>query len=286
MTFRRSDSGQAAKHLFVREPMVWVEGPTDIPFYLPVLPSCRIEAAGGKPECRKLADTLIKDDSPYVVVLDGDYDILHRKKSTHRRVVTLQRHSSENYLFEKDAVGRVCCSYARVDALTPLLEAIFDDAVEHLDNVLRELVILDVAYAHSNCESTPEVFPDAADSMLLGKPGIEINPDRVSAHCEIACEGIDNASIERARKLVERFLARRRLVDLIRGRFVFGVLRRLVIEVVQSQRGKKPYIDNDGLRSLLSEAVWSTIPSDDHRTLRNRLTSAVREVERLHSAHA
>jgi hypothetical protein len=134
MAFSRTLSGKQAKYLFYSEPLVWVEGVDDIPFYtelfgtLPV----RIEDAGGKPECLKLAQAIIEYDHPYVVVLDGDYGILDRQRSQHRRVVYLHRYSFENYLFEYRPIERVSKKLAKVDPGEELLGSMFKDTIEYV----------------------------------------------------------------------------------------------------------------------------------------------------------
>ena len=99
MGFARTTLGKIAQYHFDKYLTVWVEGPTDIPFYEQALRKldCRVKDAGGKSECLKLAKALKEKDHPYVVVLDGDYDILERRRSWHRRVIVLNRHSVENY---------------------------------------------------------------------------------------------------------------------------------------------------------------------------------------------
>lgn len=78
MSFSRTLSGLAAEHLFYSEILVYVEGHTDIPFYNEVLENynCRIIAKKGKLECEKFALLLEQDNHPYIVVIDGDYEIL------------------------------------------------------------------------------------------------------------------------------------------------------------------------------------------------------------------
>ena len=108
ISFSRTPPGLAAEHLFYSEILVYVEGYTDIPFYNEVLQnySCRIISKNGKSECKKFATLLEQGNYPYVVVLDGDYDILESTRSLHRRIVWLHRHSFENYLLEEEPVEK------------------------------------------------------------------------------------------------------------------------------------------------------------------------------------
>ena len=116
MRFDQTEQGKINRYLFCQDPLVWVEGVSDIPFYGHALAagSCTILAAEGKSECIKLADAIKKHDLPYVVIMDGDYGILERRKPDHRWVVHLDRNSIENYLFEKDLVQHVCLGYVRL----------------------------------------------------------------------------------------------------------------------------------------------------------------------------
>lgn len=107
--FTRSGSGQVNRYLFLSEPLVWVEGDDDVIFFLQLLRDhkCHIEAAGGREECIKLAEAIRQNDHPFVVIVDGDYYVLKRKRSIHRRVIHLDRYAIENYLFETSVVEQV-----------------------------------------------------------------------------------------------------------------------------------------------------------------------------------
>lgn len=100
--FTRTPTGVVGKWRFYNVPTVWVEGPTDIYFYQPILAdlSCRIEAFHGSDNAIALIAELTKYDHPYVVVLDGDYTILSRRRGLHKRLLILRRYSFENYLWE------------------------------------------------------------------------------------------------------------------------------------------------------------------------------------------
>ena len=78
--FTRTPTGVVGKWRFYNVPTVWVEGPTDIYFYQPVLGdlACRIEPFHGSENAVALINELVGSDHPYVVILDGDYTILSR----------------------------------------------------------------------------------------------------------------------------------------------------------------------------------------------------------------
>lgn len=285
MAFSRTLSGKQAKYLFYSEPLVWVEGVDDIPFYtelfgtLPV----RIEDAGGKPECLKLAQAIIEYDHPYVVVLDGDYGVLDRQRSPHRRVVYLHRYSFENYLFEYRPIERVSKKLAKVDPGEELLGSMFEDTLEYVSYELRELVTLDVA--HDRVNSGTEVFPDRVEQVIEGGGGsatrLALDHSRISHLCTEAHQTIMSSVFDNAHELITGFLAQRRLIDLMRGHFIFGLLRRLIFSVTRQHTGRKPRIGDDELKVLLTSELWNLeTPGSDHTSLRRRLLRARRDTGR------
>ena len=101
MSFSRTPSGLAAEYLFYKDKvLVYVEGHTDISFYNAVLQNhnCRIKTYSEETDYSKFLEVLVTDNPHYVVILDGHYEILTRRRSKHRRLVLLHRHSCENYL--------------------------------------------------------------------------------------------------------------------------------------------------------------------------------------------
>lgn len=94
MSFSRTPSGLAAEYLFYKDKvLVYVEGYTDIPFYNAVLRNynCRIRTYSEETDYDKLLEVLATDDPHYVVILDGHYEILTRRRSKHRRLILLHR---------------------------------------------------------------------------------------------------------------------------------------------------------------------------------------------------
>lgn len=280
MTFQRTDSGLIAKYLFYEEPLVWVEGRTDIPFYERIVRDrpCRFEEAGGKPECEKLATEVVKNDYPYVVILDGDYDILKKTRSNHRRVVMLHRYSSENYLFEKEPVEQVCRNCAMMGSGIELVGDTFEALLQAIESELLDLVILDVA--HCRASTGRQVLPPKIERLLESQKGIAFSQEYIERCCTECQNSIVQEKVDEAKTLVMNFLEQRRLVDLLRGHLVFGILRYLIINTVKRKTGRKPYINDDGIRILLSGEVWSQTQSNDHKSLRRRLRRAVREAQR------
>ena len=273
MLFSRTPSGLAAEHLFYSEILVYVEGPTDIPFYDLVLQNYnhRIKATNGKPECEKLAKHLEQGNHPYVVVIDGDYEILVRARSQHRRVVLLHRHSYENYLFEEEPIKRFC--QYRVHSEDSLEEALasdkFTEFVEETELKFKELLVLDVA--HQRSKTGRETFFRNPDRFFQR----DFRDDEIQKQHAAAAQDVQTQSIDEAKTLVEKYLTKHRFVDLLPGHFAFGIMRRLVSNTV----GKS--IPNDDVRQYLSSVVWQLVKTRDHDSLKRRLRRAVREAQQM-----
>lgn len=281
MSFSRTRSGLAAEHFFYPEILVYVEGPTDIPFYDTVLQNYnyRIKAKNGKQECEKLATLLKQGDYPYVVVLDGDYEILVRTRSQHRRVVLLHRHSYENYLFEEEPIKQFCRDRARLeDSLENQLSSRkFKEFLEETEHN-KELIVLDVA--HQCSETGYDTLPDKPGLFFQSQTRIDFLDCQIQQWHTEAANRIDNQSVENARILVEKFLREHRFIDLLPGHFAFGIIRRLIIHTV-GQR-----ISNDEIRLYLSRVVWRLVKTRDHNSLKRRLRRAVREAEQMQQANS
>jgi hypothetical protein len=269
MSFSRTLPGLAAEHLFYPEVLVYVEGYTDIPFYNTVLQNynCRIKAKSGKPECEKLATLLEQNGYPYIVVLDGHYEILERTRSQHRRIVLLHRHSHENYLFEEEPIQQFCRDYARE------LVSRFREFVEIIEQKFKELIVLDVAHRRSG--TGYKVLPDSPREFFAGQRTLDLLDDKIDKLCIEATQRIDIRSIAKARTLVEKFLEKRRFIDLLPGHFAFGIMWRLITNTVNES------VSNREIRVYLSRVVWGLVKTRDHNSLKRRLRSAVREAEKI-----
>ena len=277
MPFSRTESGLAAEHLFYSEILVYVEGHTDIPFYDAVLQNynCRIKAKNGKPECQKLATFLEQDDYPYVVVLDGDYEILVRIRSHHRRVVLLHRHSYENYLLEAEPIKQFCQDRVRLeDSLEePLASGEFTDFAQDIEVKFKDLLILDVA--HQRSKTGCKTFFRDPDRFFK----TNFRDDQIQKQQAEAAKNIDIESTNEAKTLVEKFLAeQRRFIDMLPGHFMFSIMRRFISNIV----GRS--VPNEEIRLYLSRMVWRLVKTRDHNSLKTRLRRAVREAEQIRQA--
>jgi len=279
MSFARTTLGKISQHRFDKCLTVWVEGPTDIPFYEQALRKidCRVKDAGGKPECLKLAKALKEKEHPYVVVLDGDYDILERKRSWHRRVIMLNRHSVENYCFERSPIERVCCSHACVSFEEKLIGDSFDNAIRAVESNLLELVVLDIAHQRSQ---TGERIFNRIEEILGHQDRIVFDKKRIKEILKTKKKGVSKEVVSKVSKLVTDFRRSRRLVDLLQGHQALEIIRHLVNTRAKKRRNRTSKLSRRDLLIRLSSEVWREVVSDDHKSLKRRLYRAIRDIQK------
>ena len=284
MEFIRSDSGIENRDLFyLPKILVYVEGYSDIPFYEAVLQNYdyHLKAQGGREECKKLVTGLVEKDLPYVVVLDGDYKILERTRSQHRRVVWLHRYSFENYLFEEKPIKQFCRDHAHLeDSLEELLASSeFTDFIENIEMKFKDLITLDVA--HQQTGTGYDVLPDKSDQFFKPQTRVDFLDNQIQRSYTEAANRIDDQNVDNARTLVEQFLKKQRFIDLLPGHFAFSIIKRLIIDTISRRLRKTPKISNDTIKIYLSREVWSLVNTRDHNSLKRRLRRAVREAEQM-----
>lgn len=291
MKFRRTLSGIKAKHHFYSEIIVWVEGPTDVAAIKKLLAGlpCRVEDAGGIEECTKLANELMTKNQPYVVVCDGHYQILIRSRSPHRRLIYLQRHSIENYFFEANIIERVCLGYvsmkggkkAKLRENEMVSAAYYNEASKFVQNNLKQLIVYDVANHIGN--NGKAVLPSHCN-ILLNRDEFRINTTTTTPILTECESSLDEQDIEKAAILIQKFIDKgSRLVDILKGHIVFGIIRLIIQKSISRKIGHMPKIDNIILEMLLINEVWSnrTTVEKDHINLERRVRKAVREVVKL-----
>jgi len=275
--FNRTTPGQAAKFLFFAKPLVWVEGSQDLPFYHAILEGidCRVEPAGGRHQCERLAKVVLEDDAPFVVVIDGDYELIagRRKKAT--RVIRLRRYSAENYLCEAFAIDSVCRNYLGRGPDEVGCES-FRAFSELVQKKLLTLVSLDAG--HVLAQTGKRALPEAAEGLLEAK-GLALRKKRIGELLARGRVGLSLRNRQQYRLAVTRFCKRRRLLELIPGKVALGFVRRLIWVTISKGRRRLPSLDNEGLRLLLVREVWSSGSklSPDHKTLKQTLRFAVKE---------
>jgi hypothetical protein len=278
--FTRTQTGIVNKWRFHAVPTIYVEGPTDISFFAPVVEDldCRFEPFHGRENAKELIDGLISADLPYLVVLDGDYEILSKRRVPHRRVVRLQRYSFENYLWESAPVNLVCLRYAQSGDRNDVVGPEFDRLNRHLSNTLRDIVEFDVAARRS--VPAPEVLPNRVEMLLVDSSRPYICPKKVGDLTKRALGKIGEQELNVARKEVAAYLSARRLADLLKGHVLFGILRRLFVRSASAVKGTKVSVTNEALTQLLAVATWNLPPSEDHRALRIKIRKNVRYLMR------
>ena len=280
MSLSRTSSGLAAQYLFYKDKvLVYVEGHTDIPFYKIVLKNynCRIRTYSEETDYHKLLEVLAADDPHYVVILDGHYEILTRRRSKHRRLVLLHRHSCENYLFEEEPIEQFRYSRAFLRDTSEKLPSSFSEILEDTELKFKELLILDVA--HQRAKTGCRVVPKGAEQFFVGSTA-DFEEDRIQERCSEATLCIDEQSIEEARILVREFLKNHRFIDLLPGHFAFSIIRRWITHTIDVRQR----ILEEDIRVFLSTEVWRLAKTRDHNSLKTRLHRAVREAEKIRQA--
>ena len=254
--------------------VVHVEGDADIPFYETVLRDydCEITPRNGRKQCEALADALAQANYPYVVVLDGDYEILEDIQSRHSQAILLNRYSFENYLFETEPIEEFC-RYRRPRANLEVLASRFQEVVENVELKFKELVVLDVA--HRRSDTGYKVLPDRPEQFFETRGKVDFRDDEIQKWCTEATQRINEQSIEDARTLVDEFLKEHRLIDLLPGHFAFGIMRRLIIKTVNRK------IASDDIKVPLSTSVWYLVKTRDHERLKEQLHGAVQEAQEI-----
>ena len=281
-TFTRTTQGKIAQYRFFSEPVVWLEGTTDYPMFEPLLRTmnCKPLSAGGKEESLKLAQAMIADDLPYIVVVDGDYEILGRQRSYHRRALLLKRHSIENYCAEAVLIEIVCQRYSEGRTAGADVIGRFEELVEHLEEELKALVVLDIALTHVADRASKGVLSGSIERVLGQKAPPVFDRAEVERLATRKAKDVGPMATERAGTLLSRYTERKRFVDIVRGHWVFALIRWFVVGELE-RVGMKMNIDNRGLRVLLGGEMWREASSQDHRSLRRGLQRAVGEVRRM-----
>lgn len=254
--------------------VVHVEGDDDIPFYETVLQDydCHVIPRNGRKQCEALADALVQGDHPYVVVLDGDYELLETTGSIHSRSILLNRYSFENYLFETEPIEQFC-RYRRPRTNLAVLAGRFREVVENVEQKFKELVVLDVA--HRRSETSYKVLPNSPEQFFETRGKVGFRDAEIQKWCTEAAQHIDKQSIEDARTLVDEFLKDHRLIDLLPGHFAFGIIRRFIIKTVDRK------IADDDIKVPLSTSVWDLVETPDHERLKAQLHDAVQEAQEI-----
>lgn len=282
MSFFRTPSGLAAEYLFYKDKvLVYVEGHTDIPFYNAILQNynCRIKTYSEETGYHKLLEVLVTDDPHCVIILDGHYEILTRRRSQHRRLILLHRHSCENYLLEEEPIEQFRYSRAPLKDTLEKLPSSFSEILEDTELKFKELLVLDVA--HQRAGTGYKVLPKGADDFFAEKTS-DFQDDKIQERCSDATLRIDERNTEEARTLVQDFLEGHRFIDLLPGHFAFSIIRRWITHTIDVRQR----ILEEDIRVYLSTEVWRLVKTRDHESLKRRLRRAVREAEQIRQSNS
>ncbi len=282
--FTRTPGGLAQKWRFYNVPTIWVEGPTDKYFYGPILDdiSHRIEAFHGHQNSKKLILSLKKYNHPYLVVLDGDYSILRRSRSPHRRVIILPRYSVENFLWEPNAINQACLRHTQCSNQKDLVITSMNSVINNIKTELLDAIVLDVAARRM--KTSPAVLPKRIESLLKNGANTDFNTLFIKKLVENTRGEIDAEYVEEVEREVSKFLKTRCISHLINGHLLFGLLRRVFLRAAKKEKRSNSVISNDFLIQLLVDAVWRHCRSGDHNNLRRNFRRKLQELVLEYSA--
>jgi len=276
MGFVRTVSGLIAEHKFRKGILIYFEGITDFPFYEKITRKipCKFKPAGGKEQCLKLARELKTNDYPYIVIMDGDYEILSGNiKSGHKRIIYLRRYAYENYLFELFPLQKVASSLACID-ISDELETEYLKVLKKVTDKLKTLVFLDIVNFKDKADNS---FPSAEELFTRHKNRIDFKSSRIEKLIK-ECNKQAVGNIEESKTLFEIFLREKRLVDLMHGKFILGLIKKLICTVV-SRRAKNINLDKRSLIANLCSEVWMYPGEMDHQILKRKLRDAIRTIK-------
>lgn len=278
MAFTRTSRGLAEKWRFHQVPTIWVEGPTDLYFYEPIthgLP-CRFEPFHGAENARALVEELKAKNYPYLVILDGDYSILKRTRTPHRRVIRLPRYSYENLLWEHEAINNACLRHARCGESKDLVKTHMSTIIRRLKSEILPALVLDVAARRM--DPAPGVLPQRVEPLLKSQRSVEFEKSRLKEIEKKAKQDVDAILAEEANEDVCSFMGQRCISHLIPGHFLFGLLRRIFVQAADRERGSKSIAADDALLQIFSDAVWRFCTDGDHQRLKRNFRSKLREL--------
>lgn len=278
--FTRTPSGLVGTSFFYPKPIVWVEGPSDIFFYEPILGErCTLKPFHGISNAKPLIERLRAGTGtyPFAIIIDGDYDILEDAQVDHRWIVQLKRHSFENYLWEQSPLNKACLRHAQCGEDQDVLGSRLETLAESVCNTLRPLIVLDIASRRLN--PAPKVLPDRAEPLLVAADAPDICPKKVKQQLDKICDLIPDDLKREAEQKLRAYEVRQSLIHILKGHILLGVLLRLFFTAAAALRGAKCVVSEDAAIQLLSEMVWR-LPSDDHKRLRRKLRTIVTQMRK------
>ncbi|MBN4056947.1 DUF4435 domain-containing protein [bacterium AH-315-J21] len=285
MTFSRTSTGKKIAPIFHGLPIIYVEGPYDVVFIRELTRAfkCRVKEAGGKEECSKLVKGLLEDNPAYLVMLDGDYEILGNRRSKHRRAIFLQRYSAENYFWDfeilQDVIQEMCCVDSREEVIS---QTEFDNLERHLKLRLNKMVSLDIT--RDRVSGSVIVMPKKPDRLLKTSKAVSFCNVKISKFIKNGNDSLSITEKRKSRHLVNEYCNVQKFTNLVRGHFLFGVIRHFLKACLKKRKRGTTVLTNHSLFSLLSRSTWSLRPHQDHIRLRSKVASAIRECKQILAA--
>src|SRR5680860_3242 len=139
----------------------------------------RLECAGGKEECRKLAEGVFEEGLPYVVLRDGDYRALYFKRNPHRRVLFLEMYSIESYICEVSAICEVIVDLGRVGGMDKELGKRVERAMDGVLADIKALICRDAAEVMHG--GGVGILPEDIEQIAQVRGDIKVHRESVEA---------------------------------------------------------------------------------------------------------
>ena len=276
MTFTRSDEGMRNSYLFYSKVLVWVEGDDDVVFYSFAVDQDKVllKPAGGRPKCEMLADAIVERDLPYVVITDGDYELLRGKTRRSRRVIELRRYSIENYLAEPEVCEQVVRLLSAQMPDGSLSDGLIPELANEIDSSLRALICVDASLVMSG--ATDSAMPNRIDELLCTNDRCKLDHALVDRLLQNKKPLVNDQHYKEVEDLVGDYIRDRPITHLLRGHLLFGALRFFISRSVKAIANYRPTND-EALKAIFASVVWKHAIHADHRAFTRKLKAAVRQ---------
>ncbi|MBY5982770.1 DUF4435 domain-containing protein [Halomonas sp. DP5Y7-2] len=213
------------------ERIVYVEGEDDIIFWEFLFEklagiSVKAEEAGGKGKLESRMDEVRNGEANFFVAIDSDFDWMNEDCS-HPKIYSTFGYSMENSMITEESLQKLICRVAKVSRHQVSTEKC-REWLFSIEDAVQSLVLADAANRHQDAGLS--VVSDNCDRFLVSKKSSQLSAQKISSHIE----GLD---IDIPQEFKNRFSFRMntkglRLIDVIRGHFLFSAAFRFVKEYV------------------------------------------------------
>ena len=228
------------KSLFYNKKIsVYVEGEDDILFWNSLFEIANFEAhiedVGGKNELKKYINSIIYENSDFVVATDLDYleFLFKQKKISHNRIVTTYGHSIENTMYCFQKINKIISNLSRKKI--NIVDEI-EEWAHSFTNDVFELIIYDIANERYN--KGVSVLPNACNRFLINNNSISIDKNEVETKIQEIYDSfieIEINSVKRLRKKIKK-----ENWYIIRGHFLTNAIINYIKKRVFEFTGKLP----------------------------------------------